>query len=118
MKIADISEFYSERGGGVRTYVQQKLAASARLGHETLIIAPGPETREDKVVGGRIIWVKAPVLAVDPRYHIFVGLEGVRAVLEREKPDIVEGSSPWRGGWAAAAAYSGVSALQNLHQGA
>ena len=41
MKVADVSEFYSEQGGGVRTYVLQKLAASARLGHETVIIAPG-----------------------------------------------------------------------------
>lgn len=102
MKIADISEFYSERGGGVRTYVRQKLAASARLGHQTIIIAPGPEDREDPVPGGKIVWVKAPILPVDPRYHIFVGGARVRAVLEREQPDVVEGSSPWRGGWFAA----------------
>ena len=102
MKIADVSEFYSEQGGGVRTYVLQKLAASARLGHQTIIIAPGPADREEIRPGGKIVWVKAPVLVVDPRYHIFVGLEGVLAVLDRERPDVVEGSSPWRGGWAAA----------------
>ncbi len=102
MKIADVSEFYSERGGGVRTYVQQKLAASARLGHETVIIAPGPVDREEPRPGGKIVWVKAPVLAVDPRYHIFVGMKAALAVLDRERPDVVEGSSPWRGGWIAA----------------
>lgn len=102
MKIADISEFYSEQGGGVRTYVRQKLAASARLGHETIIIAPGPADREDHLPGGKIVWVKAPVLLVDPRYHIFIRGHRVRAVLERERPDLVEGSSPWRGGWFAA----------------
>ena len=102
MKIADISEFYSEHGGGVRTYVHQKLAASARLGHETIIIAPGKMSREERVPGGKIVWVKAPVLALDPRYHIFVGMEAAFAVLDRESPDVVEGSSPWRGGWIAA----------------
>lgn len=102
MKIADISEFYSEQGGGVRTYVHQKLAASARCGHQTVIIAPGPADREEQRPGGKIVWVKAPVLVVDPRYHIFVSLRGALAVLDREAPDVVEGSSPWRGGWIAA----------------
>jgi alpha-1,6-mannosyltransferase len=101
MKVADVSEFYSEQGGGVRTYVLQKLAASARLGHETVIIAPGKEDREEPRPGGKILWVKAPVLAVDPRYHIFTRGEGVFRALTREAPDVVEGSSPWRGGWLA-----------------
>lgn len=102
MKIADISEFYSTHGGGVKTYVHEKLAASARLGLQTIIIAPGPADREDILPGGKIVWVKAPVLPVDPRYHIFTRRAGVFAVLDREQPDVVEGSSPWRGGWIAA----------------
>jgi alpha-1,6-mannosyltransferase len=102
MRIADVSEFYSEHGGGVRTYVRQKLAASARLGHECIVIAPGPADREEHLPGGKIVWVKAPVLAPDPRYHIFVGMDAALAVLDREHPDVVEGSSPWRGGWIAA----------------
>ncbi len=72
---------------------------SFSLGHETIILAPGPCDREDVVAGGKIIWVKAPVLVVDPRYHIFVRGAAVRRILDREQPDVVEGSSPWRGGW-------------------
>ena len=102
MKIADIAEFYSEQGGGVRTYVRAKLAASARAGHETLIIAPGAADKEEDLPGGKIVWVKAPPIPFDPRYHIFTSGDGVRAVLDREQPDLVEGSSPWRGGWIAA----------------
>lgn len=101
MKIADITEFYSEHGGGVRTYVTQKLEASARMGHETIIVAPGAADREERLPGGKIVWVKAPVLPVDRRYHIFTRARGVWDVLDREQPDIVEGSSPWRGGWIA-----------------
>ena len=101
MKIADVSEFYSERGGGVRTYVHQKLAASARLGHETIIIAPGAHDAEEHHPGGKIVWVTAPALPVDRRYHMFTEAKGVYAVLDREAPDVVEGSSPWRGGWLA-----------------
>lgn len=102
MKIADITEFYSEHGGGVRTYVTQKLEASARFGHETVIVAPGPADREEVRPGGKIVWVRAPVLPVDRRYHIFTHARAVWDVLDREQPDVVEGSSPWRGGWIAA----------------
>jgi len=42
VKIVDVAEFYAERGGGVRTYVNQKLAAAAAAGHEAVVIAPGP----------------------------------------------------------------------------
>jgi alpha-1,6-mannosyltransferase len=102
MKIIDIAEFYSEQGGGVRTYVRAKLAAGARAGHEILIIAPGKEDKEEDLLGGRVVWVKAPPIPFDPRYHLFMGGDRVRAVLEREQPDVLEGSSPWRGGWIAA----------------
>ena len=102
MKIVDISEFYSEQGGGVRTYVNQKLEASASEGCETVIIAPNGEDRVEHRPGGKIIWVKAPRHPLDPRYHVFWGRQAVHQVLDEEAPQIVEGSSPWRGGWLAA----------------
>jgi alpha-1,6-mannosyltransferase len=102
MKIADIAEFYSERGGGFRTYIQHKLAASRREGHHTVIIAPGAEDREEPRSGGKIVWVRAPRVPVDPRYHFFVRSAPVNQVLQAERPDVVEGSSPWLGAWIAA----------------
>lgn len=101
MKVADVSAFYSEQGGGVRTYVQQKLAAAARLGHTCVIIAPGTQDREDPYPGGKIVWVKAPVLPVDKRYHMFLSSTAVTRILDREQPDVVEGSTPWYAGWIA-----------------
>ncbi|WP_321395635.1 glycosyltransferase [Emcibacter sp.] len=102
MKLVDIAEFYSEQGGGVRTYIHQKLQAAAELGHDCVIIAPGPENREEERPGGRIIWVEAPPIPVDKRYHLFWKSDEVFRILDREQPDVVEGSSPWRGGWIAA----------------
>lgn len=101
VKIVEVAEFYSERGGGVRTYTHQKLAACARLGHETVIIAPGAENREQMLPGGKIVWVKAPRLPVDPRYHMFAAAEGVNRAISRENPDVLVGASPWKGGWIA-----------------
>jgi alpha-1,6-mannosyltransferase len=101
MKIADVSGFYSETGGGVASYVRQKLDLAARWGHEVVVIAPGAQSRVEPRRGGRIVWVESPAMPFDPNYHMFLGREEVWRVLDREAPDVVEGSSPWRGGWLA-----------------
>ncbi|MEM6990407.1 MAG: glycosyltransferase [Myxococcota bacterium] len=99
MKIVDIAESYSEHGGGVRTYVRHKLTAAARHGHEMVIVAPGTEDREEAVDGGRIVWVRSLRSPFDSRYGLFTRAKAVHQVLDREKPDIVEGSSPLGGGF-------------------
>jgi alpha-1,6-mannosyltransferase len=102
VKLADVAEFYAELGGGVRTYIDQKLRAAAEAGHQALVVAPGPEDREQQRAGGRIIWIRSRPLPVDRRYYLLLDEAKVRRVLDREAPDVVEGSSPWTGGWFAA----------------
>ena len=102
MKLMDVAEFYSPLGGGVRTYIEQKIAAGKRLGWETVIVAPGPEDREEERDGAKIIWVKAPRIPFDHRYHQFVSYKGIHRAINQERPDVLEASSPWVGGWAVA----------------
>lgn len=109
MRIVDVAEFYSPKGGGVKTYLDQKLAAAARQGHDVTIIAPGPDDRVEERDGGRIVFIEAPALPMDRRYHLFLRGEKVHAWLDRLAPDVVEASSPWRGAlivghWTGAAA--------------
>ena len=101
MKIADVSGFYSETGGGVASYVRQKLDFAARHGHEVVVVAPGPVSRTEIRAGGKIAWVKSPGMPFDANYHMFFAGDEVWRVLDQEAPDVVEGSSPWRGGWMA-----------------
>lgn len=116
MRLVDISEFFSDFGGGVRTYVHQKLEASAKAGIETIIIAPGPADRREKRLGGEIIWVRSPVLPFDHRYHLFADMGPVHALLDELSPTFVEGSSTWRGGWMAAAWRGQAARALFLHQ--
>ncbi|MEM6415753.1 MAG: glycosyltransferase [Pseudomonadota bacterium] len=102
MRIVDISEFFSDHGGGVRIYVHQKLEAYAKAGIEAAIIAPGAEDRREARSGGEIIWVRSPTLAFDHRYHLFGRAQPVFDLLDELKPHILEASSTWRGGWIAA----------------
>ncbi|MEM6369637.1 MAG: glycosyltransferase [Myxococcota bacterium] len=99
MKLVDVAEFYAEQGGGVRTYLDHKLAAGTRSGHEIVIVAPGKESREEPRQGGRIVWVESPPVPGDNRYRLFVHERRVHEVLDREKPDVVEASSVYGGGW-------------------
>ena len=97
MKIVDVSAFYAPEGGGVKTYVEQKIAALTARGHEIVIVAPsdhdGIEPRGD---GARIVHLASPLMPFDRRYRYFAEAGPVHAILDEEQPDFVEASSPWR----------------------
>lgn len=96
MRIVDVNGFYAPRGGGVRVYVDWKLARAAKAGHEVIVIAPGPEDRIERREGGAIMWIAAPSFPLDPRYRMFVDAAPVHRLLDQLRPDVVEASSPWR----------------------
>jgi alpha-1,6-mannosyltransferase len=97
MKIVDVCAFLSPQGGGVKTYVEQKLAIGARLGHEIVIVAPSDQ---DEVIergpGARIVTIASPRFPLDRKYWYFDDEPKLHAVLDAERPDFVEASSPWR----------------------
>jgi alpha-1,6-mannosyltransferase len=96
MRIADVCAFYTPAGGGVRTYVDAKLRAAQRVGHEVVIIAPG--ARHEVVrrgPGGILVTIPAPLLPVDRRYRYFDDQRSLHAALDAWQPDHVEASSPW-----------------------
>ena len=102
MKIVDVCGFYSETGGGVRSYIHQKFEAARAAGHELTVIAPGASSWMDDVPGGKMAWVNSPPMPFDANYRRFAGHREVFRILDAERPDVVEGSSPWRSGWLAA----------------
>jgi len=99
MRIVDVNEFYSPTGGGVRTYIDRKMAVMAEMGHELIVIAPGRRDWVDDRPGGRVIYVKSPGMPFDANYGLFWDAAPIHALLDRLAPDIVEASSPWRPAW-------------------
>jgi alpha-1,6-mannosyltransferase len=97
MRIVDVCAFYAPRGGGVKTYVDRKLAWGAAQGHEVIVLAPGAESRtEVRGPGARIEWLAAPTLPVDRAYRYFPDRATIHRALDALRPDLVEASSPWR----------------------
>lgn len=96
MRIVDVCAFYSPQGGGVKTYVERKLAAAQPGVQEVIILAPGAD---DGLVstfpGGSIQTVRAPLFPLDKRYRYFQDEPALHAALDALEPDIVEASSPW-----------------------
>ena len=96
MRIVDVCAFYTPTGGGVRTYIEAKLKAAARLGHEMIVVAPGP--RHETVArgpGAFLVTLPSPLLPFDRRYRYFHDEQAIHRVLDLWQPDHLEASSPW-----------------------
>ncbi len=116
MKILDVTEFYSERGGGVRSHLALKCQKLCQLGHEHVVVAPGAHDGEEtgneagrlaRVEGsarggisslgrrGRVIRVGGPRSPYDSTYHLLTRFDKIAAIVERERPDVLEIHSPY-----------------------
>jgi len=103
MRILDLAEFYSERGGGVRSYLDKMLAGAGKLGHEVIVVAPGPRDEETRIAeSGRIVRYRAPRMPYDPSYHAPIAVGRMRALVKRFAPDVLQLSSPFVPAWVGA----------------
>lgn len=97
MRIVDVCAFYSPQGGGVRTYIEQKLRIGPELGHEIVILAPGDAAGTiEHGPRARIVTLPSPRLPVDRKYWYFADEPALHAALDELAPDFVEVASPWR----------------------
>jgi alpha-1,6-mannosyltransferase len=107
MKILDLAEFYSERGGGVRSYLDKLVHAAERHGHEVTVVAPGPRDEETSIgSAGKVIRYAAPRMPYDPTYHAPIGIRRMRHLIRATNPDVLQVSSPFLPVWVAKSAKS------------
>ena len=102
MKIVDLTEFWSERGGGVRTYLTHLLREGPARGHEVTVVAPGPRDETTRLEGGELVRVAGPRQPYDRTYHALVRLGHALDEVRARRPDVVQASSPFLAGWAVA----------------
>ena len=98
LRVADVALFYGERSGGIRTYLDAKVAWARRTGAiEHHLVVPGERERHD---GTRHV---LRGLAVSPSngYRVPPGLRSLRRTLHGIRPDVVLLHDPYWGGTAA-----------------
>ena len=96
MRLLDITHFYSEKGGGIKTYIQNKieyLKDKEDIQH-TLII-PGEEDGELFLKRTKIIKIKSPYFPFNNHYRLLINTVKLSNILKQEKPDVVEIGSPF-----------------------
>ncbi len=97
MRIVDVCAFFTPHGGGVKTYIEQKLRIGPELGHEIVVLAPGDEHAViQRGPRARIVTIPSPRFPLDRKYWYFNNEDQLHAALDDLAPDFVEVSSPWR----------------------
>lgn len=105
MKVCDLTQFYSPVSGGVRRYIEQKVAyiRRHRPDCEHVLIVPGEKTGMTGDETARVYTIASPLVSRTSRYRALLKLHLVEEVLEKERPSIVESGDPYQVAWKAIA---------------
>ncbi len=105
MKICDLTQFYSPVSGGVKRYVEQKVAylRAHSPEDEHVLIIPGERTERRGDERARIYQIESPLVSRTSRYRALIGLNQVEEIFHLEKPDIIESGDPYQVAWKAIA---------------
>ena len=100
----DLTQSWSEVGGGVRTYLLRKRQhILEKTRHRHLLIIPGPT--DEVVEDGRSITVRIASARIpgSPNYRLMLRNRAVRATLDQFCPDLIECQDAYNLPWAAIA---------------
>ena len=90
MRIAHIANFYGPTSGGLRTAMHALGAGYRELGHEMLLVVPGPDDADEDTPYGRRITVRSPIVPGTGGYRVIVRTWRVRRILRDFAPDVLE----------------------------
>lgn len=100
MKICDATQFYSEVGGGVRRYLEEKRRyVEQHTEDEHMLLVPGERTEVKREGRLTICTVRSPRINRTSRYRILFNLSHAAEFIRQEKPDLVESGDPYHLGW-------------------
>ena len=101
---ADLTQSWSDVGGGVGTYLRHKRRhILERTSNRHLMIVPGSRDHVEVEEGGRAItcFVASPKVPGSPHYRLMLRNRAVRAMLDEYRPDLIECQDAYNLPWAA-----------------
>lgn len=98
--VLDITEFFGETTGGIRTYLLEKakyVEASPSLRH--VLVVPGPGDSVTETTGVRCYRLRGQPVPTQHPYRFMAGLRANTRIFAHERPDVIEvgstGIVPW-----------------------
>ncbi|WP_170144910.1 glycosyltransferase [Litorimonas taeanensis] len=104
MTFCDLTQSYSEMGGGVRTYLTEKRKyIEANSHHKHVLIIPGPIDRVTRQGRHVTIEIASPRVPGSPNYRLLIRSKSVIRALRSQCPDVIECHDAYNLPWAAIA---------------
>ncbi|CAN5638588.1 glycosyltransferase family 1 protein [soil metagenome] len=98
--VLDITEFFGETTGGIRTYLLEKaryVEAAPPLRH--VLVVPGPSDSVTEATGVRCYRLRGQPVPTQHPYRFMAGLRANTRIFAHEQPDVIEvgstGIVPW-----------------------
>ena len=109
LTVLDVTKWFGETSGGVRTYLQQKsqyVAAHPELRHVLVIPAARDLVTDQESV--RWYRLRGPRVPRQPQYRFLLATRSLRRIIAHERPDVIEVGSPVFVPWVVARAAHGT----------
>jgi alpha-1,6-mannosyltransferase len=95
LRVLDITKFYSAESGGVKTYLDAKIADFADREIEHTLVIPGAQDTVTERGRSHIYSIAGPRIPFSPTYRLMVSVAAVQTIIDRFQPDIIEVGSPF-----------------------
>lgn len=104
MLLCDLTQSWSDVGGGVRTYLLHKRRHILRsTPHSHLLIVPGDQDRIDEDDRAITVTIASPPVPGSSHYRLMLRNRSVMKIFERFRPDLIECQDAYNLPWAAIA---------------
>jgi alpha-1,6-mannosyltransferase len=105
LSVLDITKWFGEASGGVRTYLTEKARyVAARATLRQVLVVPGPFDGYSLGSGVRTYRLRGPLIPTQTAYRFLFATRSTRRVIEHERPDLIEVGSPFFVPWVTAMA--------------
>jgi alpha-1,6-mannosyltransferase len=98
--VLDISEFFGETTGGVRTYLLQKARyVESRPELRQVLVVPGACDSIQETTGVRCYGLRGPSIPTQKPYRFMLATRSTSRIVGHELPDVIEVGSTWFAPW-------------------
>jgi alpha-1,6-mannosyltransferase len=95
LSVLDITEFYGDTTGGVRTYLREKATyVEAHPAYRHVLTLPGARDAISESDGVRVYRLRGPTVPTQTQYRFMLATRSMRRIVVHERPDVIEVGSP------------------------